>query len=117
MFNFFDPRWMQAGFQMAEVWRDSAATIAMRMPILAAASQGDTKAAHQTTLMMTEKMTAATEGSMAVTRTVLDYSIKLMAGKLEKADHVSGPLDLWFAASAPARKQVKKNAKRLTRRR
>lgn len=115
MFHFFDQRLIRASFLWADAWRDSAATIAMRMPVLAAASRGDVDAAHQTTLMMTEKMAAATEGSMAVAMTVMNYNMKLMTGRLRKHDHVRGPLNVWLAASAPARAKVKRNARRLTR--
>lgn len=117
MFYLFDQRLIKASLLWADAWRDSAATIAMRMPVLAAASRGDADAAHQTTLMMTEKMAAATEGSVAVVMTVMNYNMKLMTGRLRNDEHVKGPLNVWLAASAPARAQVKRNARRLTRQR
>lgn len=116
MIDVFGYRAMQAGFLWADAWRDAGATIAMRLPVLAAAAGGDARAQRATYGMVEEKLTAASQGSVAAAHAILDLQLRFMTGRLTRAQQAAAPLDLMLRATSPARKRVRRNARSLTRR-
>jgi hypothetical protein len=94
---------MQAG---AAAWT----TIAMRLPTLAAVAAG--KSSPEATRMVTEKIAAATEGAINGSFEGATRAARALGGPVAAATSALAVTD---AMTRPARRRVKANAKRLTK--
>ncbi len=110
-------RLMSSWFEACEINAASLATISARLPLIAAASTGfgDRKARHETQAMVTEKLFAATEGAQAGALETAKVALKVMAGHTHPVAVAGHFMDVASATTAPARKKVRANAKRLSR--
>ena len=108
---------MRAAFSTLEAGQASLVTINHRLPMLASLSLWPTAAtALEAQRMVTEKVAAAIEGSMAASQEATDLMMRAALGRADMTDMAKGMLTIAAAASRPARKRVKANAKRLSRR-
>ena len=95
---------------------DAAVTIAARTPGLATIGFDPSgNSAREASLMVREKVSAAYEGALAAQMAWGSFLIKAAFGGVTSPDHVSHALvDVAEAATAPARRAVRANARRLT---
>lgn len=102
--------------ETAQAGLDATVTIAARTPGLMAAGFDTTGlGAHEIRLMVEEKIAAAHEGAWAAQMAWGSFLIKAAFGGVSSPDHLSHALvDFAEAALAPARRQVRANALRLT---
>lgn len=110
-------RLMSSCFEAWEVQAATLSTIAARLPLIAAAATGfgDKKARHETQAMVTEKLLAASEGAQAGALESAKAALKVMTGHAHPVAVVGHMMDVAAATTAPARKKVRANAKRLAR--
>ncbi len=100
----------------AQAGLDATVTIAARTPGLMAAGFDPTgQGAEEIRLMVQEKIVAAHEGALAAHVAWGSFLIRAAFGAVSSPDHVSQALvDIAEAALAPAHRQVRANALRLT---
>ena len=102
--------------ETAQAGLDATVTIAARTPGLMAVGFDPTgQGAWGIRLMVEEKIAAAHEGALAAQMAWGSFLIKAAFGGVSSPQHVSHALvDIVEAALAPARRQVRSNALRLT---
>ena len=100
----------------AQAGLDATVTIAARTPgVMAAGFDPTGQGAREIGLMVQEKIVAAHEGALAVQMAWGSFLIKAAFGGVSSPHHVSYALvDVAKAALAPAHRQVRANALRLT---
>ncbi len=108
-------RLMSSWFELYEVNNDSLMTISARLPLIAAAATGfgNRKARHETQAMVTEKLLAASEGAQAGALETAKVALKVMTGHTHPVAVAGHFMDVAAATTAPARKKVRANARRL----
>lgn len=105
----------QATTAALEMGHDSAVTIGHRMPMLAAMPFWPSFAhALEMQRMVTEKMAAFVEGSLAASQEAAGLTMRAALGRADAAELTSGALSIALAASRPARRRVRANARRLS---
>jgi hypothetical protein len=109
--------WTTLSTKAFRFWLDSVqagaaawTTIAMRLPTLAAAATG--KSSPEANRMVTEKITAATEGAIKGSLKGAAVAGRAMTGPVAAA---TSALAITDAMTGPARRRVKANAKRLSK--
>jgi hypothetical protein len=109
-------RSMNFARQTAQAGLDATVTIAARTPGLIAAGFDPTgQSAQEIGMMVQEKIVAAHEGALAAQMAWGSFLIRVAFGGVSSPDHVSQALvDVAEAALAPAHRQVRANALRLT---
>jgi hypothetical protein len=104
-----------------EAWQTSLAagtTIANRLPILFdAAVTGSPGALVETQRMAAEKVFAAAMGSFALGTAWYRLALQMSLGRGQVPDPARVTMQLAEAATAPARRACRSNARRLTRKR
>jgi hypothetical protein len=109
-------RLMRAGLEMFEVQAAAMATISARLPMLAATATGlGSKRQHrETQVMVAEKLKAASEGAGLGAMETARVTMKVLFGDAHPAAVAGHMMDVAAAATRPARRKVRANAKRLT---
>ena len=94
---------------------DAARVIAARTPMILRSAGGSTPAeATELHRMVSEKTEAAAEGAMAGAAALGSFWLDFAFGKVRKpADVAAGWMKVAHAATKPARRRVRANAKRL----
>ena len=107
---------MKLARKTAQAGIDAAVTIAARAPGLATAGfDPDGEKSREARLMVQEKMVAAYEGVWAAQMAWSSFLIKAAFGGVHSPNQVTHALvDVAEAATAPARRAVRANARRLT---
>ena len=99
----------------AQASADAALTIAARTQTLLAPGGRRSEKAREARLMVQEKVDAAVEGAFAAQKAWSAFFIKAAFGGVRTPNDVSAGLAaIAEAASAPARRKVRANARRLT---
>lgn len=118
MKQFFDfqSRLIHSWFQAFEVQAATFATISARLPMIAAASTGfgDSHAQHETQVMVTEKLDAASEGAQAGVWESVKWPLKVLTGQTHPTAMAEHMMDVAAAVTRPARRKVLANARRLS---
>jgi hypothetical protein len=111
-------RLMSSWFDVYETNAAAMTTISARLPMIAAAASGfgDKKSHRETRSMLTEKLMAATEGAQAGALESAKVALKVMTGQTHPVEVAGHMMDMAAAATGPARKKVKANARRLSER-
>ncbi len=111
-------RLLHSCFEAYEVQVATIATISARLPLIAAAATGfGTKHARQETqTMVTEKLHAASEGVQASALETAKVTLKVMTGQSHPVAMAGHMMDVADAATRPATRKVRANAKRLANR-
>lgn len=109
-------RMVRSWFEFFEVYLATCATISARLPIIAAAASGfgDPKAHRETRVMVTEKLRAASQGAEAGALETAKAALKVMTGQTHPVAMAGHMMDVAAAATRPARRKVRANARRLT---
>lgn len=109
-------RSMKLARKSAQAGIDAAVTIAARSPGLATSGFDPTgEKSKEARLMVQEKIDAAYEGAFAAQMAWGSFLIKAAFGGVTSPHHFSHALvDVAEAATAPARRAVRANARRLT---
>jgi hypothetical protein len=109
-------RLMRSWFEFCDVQAASMATIAARLPMIAAAASGfgDRKSQDETQNMVMEKLIAVSEGAQAGALESANVVWKWMAGDSHPVAMAGHFMDVAAAATRPARVKVHANAKRLS---
>jgi hypothetical protein len=102
-------------WEMAEVGWAATATIAARLPIIAAAASGfgSRSAKRETQEMLAEKIQAAAEGAQAGAMQTAKATFRVMTGESHPTAMAHHMIDVAEAATQPARRKTRANAKRL----
>ena len=103
--------WFEAATSLAA----AQVTIGWRMLDLMAHPQ-DADALREKQTMVSEKAAASFEGAVAAHRAGLDIWLRLMTGTLKAGQLPNATMRMALAATQPARRRAKANAKRLTQR-
>ncbi|QCK87297.1 hypothetical protein E8L99_16805 [Phreatobacter aquaticus] len=119
LFNWYMPRFTEAAWQAASVSASAAMaaslTIAHRMTMLADPSaMSDSKNHAEAMRMVTEKMDAAAEGSFAAAAEASRFVMRSAMGQVSPDDIAHGLMKIGVAATKPATRKVKANARRLS---
>ncbi len=111
-------RLMSSWFDVFETNAAAMTTISARLPLIAAAASGfgNKAARHETRSMVAEKLVAATEGAQAHALESAKVALKVMTGQTHPVEVAGHMMDMAAAATGPARRKVKANARRLTAR-
>lgn len=107
----FTHLWYEAATSLAA----AQVTIGWRMLDLMAHPQDAIALAEKQT-MVSEKAAAGLEGAVAAQRAGLDIWLRLMTGSLKAGQLPNATMRMAMAATQPARRRAKANAKRLTQR-
>ena len=107
---------MNLAVATAQAGLDAAMTIGARMPVLMTAGVDPTGAkAAETARMVGEKFSAAAHGTFAAQFAWGRFMLRASLGGVRTpADWADGMVDVFDAATKPARKTVRANARRLT---
>lgn len=113
------PRFTEAAWQAASHQASAAMaaslTIAHRMTMLSDPSaMANTKNHAEAMRMVTEKMDAAAEGSLAAAAEVSRFVMRSAMGRVSPDDIAHGLMKIGVAATKPATRKVKANARRLS---
>jgi hypothetical protein len=113
----FNRRLANSWWDLTEVSLAASQTIAARLPMIAAAASGfgSARANRETQEMVAEKIQAAAEGAQAGALQTARATWKMMTGQSHPAAMAHHMFDVAEAATGPARKKARANAKRLTR--
>jgi hypothetical protein len=99
-----------------EIGEASAITIGLRMPLLMSMPfwpQMDVLLeAHR---MVTEKVVAATEGTIAASQAGAVLATRAALGRIHPSDVAAGMVTVAMAAATPVRRRARANARRLSR--
>ena len=108
-------RLARSWWDMAEVGLAASATIAARLPMLAAAASGfgSASAQRETQEMFAEKFQAAAEGAQAGALQTAKATLKVMTGQSNPAAMAHHMIDVAEATTSPARHKARDNARRL----
>lgn len=107
---------LAAGFGAAAV--HAGVTLWWRWPVLMAASTSEITAreADELNRMVTEKLAAATTGLIDSQAAMMRLALSAMSGGLGRKAIAQAPTRIVDAATRPALRKVRANARRLTRR-
>ncbi len=110
-------RLSRSWFEFIEVYFATVATISARLPIIAQASTGfgDHDARREARTMVTEKWRAAAAGAEAGALETAKAALKVMTGQTHPVAVAGHMMDVADAATRPARRKVRANARRLVR--
>ncbi|WP_298353304.1 hypothetical protein [Rhodoblastus sp.] len=113
----FQFRLWRAWLEFIEVYFATVATISARLPIIAqtATGLGDHDARREARTMVTEKWRAAAAGAEAGALETAKAALKVMTGQTHPVAVAGHMMDVADAATRPARRKVRANARRLTR--
>ena len=102
--------------EFVEVTFATVATISARLPIIAQATTGfgDREAHHEARTMVTEKWRAVAAGAEAGALASAKAALKVMTGQTHPVAFAGHLMDVADAATRPARRKVRANARRLT---
>lgn len=108
-------RMWRTGLEAFELQTAAYATISARLPMIAAAATGlaDHAARRETSDMVTEKIAAASEGVGLGAIESAMAAVKIFYGDSSPAALAGHAIDVAAAATRPARRQVRANARRL----
>jgi hypothetical protein len=111
-------RLMSSWFDAFETNAAAMTTISARLPMITAAATGfgNKKSRRETHSMVAEKLLAATEGAQAGALESAKVALKVMIGQTHPVEVAGHMMDMAAAATGPARRKVKANARRLTER-
>jgi hypothetical protein len=111
-------RLVRSWFELMEIYVATFATISARLPIVGAAASGmgDRQARRETRVMVTEKLRAASQGAEAGALETAKAALKVMTGQNHPVAMAGHMMDVADAATAPARRKVRANARRLVAR-
>ena len=114
----FHCRLARSWLDMAEVGLAASATIAARLPMIAAAASGfgSQRAQRETQEMVAEKILAATEGAQAGALETARATWKVMTGESHPTAMAHHMFDVADATTGPARRKALANADRLWKR-
>jgi hypothetical protein len=109
-------RLIRTWFELIEVYFATVATVSARLPIIAAAASGfGNKRAHrETQVMVAEKLRAASEGAEAGALESAKVALRVLTGQNHPVAVAGHMIDVAAAATRPARRKVRANARRLT---
>jgi hypothetical protein len=109
-------RLIRTWFELIEVYIATVATVSARMPIIAAAASGfgDKRAHRETQVMVAEKLRAASEGAEAGALESAKVALRVLTGQNHPVAVAGHMIDVAAAATRPARRKVRANARRLT---
>lgn len=102
-------------FEQTETAMDSWATISMRLPVLVNDGMRG-KMSRETQGMVSEKVIATTKGAIAAGDAGARLALNFWTGRLGSQDVPGRLMNMFEAASKPARAKVRANARRLTKR-
>jgi hypothetical protein len=102
-------------WEMTEISWAASATIAARLPMIAAAASGfgTRRQNRETREMVAEKIKAVTEGAQAGVLQTAKATLKVMTGDSHPTAMAHHMFDVAEAATRPARRKTRANAKRL----
>jgi hypothetical protein len=102
--------------EFIEVYFATVATVSARLPIVAQAATGfgDHDARREARTMVTEKWRAAAAGAEAGALETAKAALKVMTGQTHPVAVAGHMMDVADAATRPARRKVRANARRLT---
>jgi hypothetical protein len=108
-------RLVSSWFDVVETNTAAMATISARLPMIAAAATGfgNRDSRRETQSMVTEKLLAASEGAHAGALETAKVALKVMTGQTHPVEVAGHMMDMAAAATGPARRKVKANARRL----
>jgi hypothetical protein len=108
-------RLARSWWDLAEVGFAASATIAARLPMIAATASGfgSASAQRETHEMVAEKIKAAAEGAQAGVLQSAKATLKVMTGQSHPAAMAHHMIDVAEAATRPARRKARANARRL----
>jgi len=111
----FNRRLAKSWWDMTEVGLAASQTIAARLPMIAAAASGfgSAHAQRETREMVAEKLRAASEGMQAGALQSAKATLRVMTGESHPAALAHHFFDVAEAATQPARRKARANAKRL----
>ncbi|MBB4196774.1 hypothetical protein CCR94_20845 [Rhodoblastus sphagnicola] len=108
-------RLARSWWDMTEVGWAATVTIAARLPMIAAAATGfgSQRAQRETREMVSEKLMAAAEGAQAGALQTARATFKVMTGDSHPTAMAHHLIDVAEAATRPAGRKARANAKRL----
>jgi len=108
-------RLARSWWDMTEATFAASATIAARLPIIAAAASGfgSRRAQRETHEMVAEKIMAAAEGAQAGALQTAKATLKVMTGENDPTAMAHHMFDVADATMRPARRKACANARRL----
>jgi hypothetical protein len=108
-------RLMRSWFEAVELYLAAVSTIAARTPMIAATASGygDYRARRETHVMVAEKIRAASAGAEAGALESAKATLRLLTGQNSPVDMAGHMMDVASAATRPARRAVRANARRL----
>lgn len=111
----FNRRLANSWWDMTEVSLAASQTIAARLPMIAAAATGfgSPHAQRETREMVTEKLQATAEGLQASALQTAKATLQVMMGQVDATAMAHHMFDVAEAATQPARRKARANAKRL----
>ncbi|MCI4677737.1 hypothetical protein K9U39_14240 [Rhodoblastus acidophilus] len=110
-------RLMRTSFELVEIQTAALTTISARLPMIAAAASGfaTEQQRQETHDMVAEKLQAASEGIGLGALQTAKATMKVMTGDADPLAMAGHMMDVAAAATRPARKKVRANARRLAR--